>query len=455
MSNARQILLHKSLVTVFVYLPVGLGHLRVTEALYHGLQEGSYAILLGAQERSSGFLYRLLSINPFLRRLMEIFQRGLPEDIFTYFYRSYLRSKGKQLYQQLQIILQEQIELPTTILMIAPHYAHAYQLAAIKKKFAQDNGVSVVIVVQVSDDAPLDLWYVEGADLIFVPSHKTARALHDYGKKSHLKPVNFIVNPYPISPRLSQPISRDLFQMKTQQVHDTGRSHIHMAIPVSGAAVGTQFYTTLIDTLYSTSDRFIFHVVAKSAPYTQKFLRQMIERPRIRLTVSTHDRGTVEEYERLYENELISLEVTKPSEQSFKALLSPRQRGGSILLLAQPIGRQEYDNLDFLRRHKLIPHPGVRNYLWHKALGNKMFTTDADTKILESASHWRGIELPKNPVEAANFIRWGLKSELFLNMMHYNLPKLKNAEDAQELSSFGVKLFWDKVCQYLQENNAG
>jgi hypothetical protein len=54
----------RKLLLVLAYSPAGLGHLRVTDALYHGLPETVNPVVLGSQDRSIQSMQRLTSVNP-------------------------------------------------------------------------------------------------------------------------------------------------------------------------------------------------------------------------------------------------------------------------------------------------------------------------------------------------------------------------------------------------------
>ena len=88
----------KVLVLVFAMARAGLGHLRVTDALYHGLPKGATGIMLGAQDETIILLHRLSSVSPAGRAVQEFFQSGWAEDIFTTLYRESLRKNTERLY---------------------------------------------------------------------------------------------------------------------------------------------------------------------------------------------------------------------------------------------------------------------------------------------------------------------------------------------------------------------
>lgn len=445
-----QILNQKSLVIIFAYAAAGLGHLRVTNALYHGLPPGITPLLLRTQDSAVTYMHRLTSIYPLGRKFLEWTQKGWPEEIFTRTYRWYLRNNNWMIHQQMSTILSERVELPKTVLIVATHFGLAHQLAALKARLEDEEKVKIYLVVQVTDDSPQRFWYVAGADIIFVPSEKTKEALEQYGRKSGLPPVRLEVLPYPVSPVLGENLTPDELGERRRQLDPSGKSNIHLALPVSGATVGLDFNTGFIDTLSKKSDRFIYQVVLKTSPDTKSFLNKMTTRQEVKLTVSPSTRDIVERYEELYAREVISLEVTKPSEQAFKTLLSPNQRGGAILLFAKPIGRQEYDNLDFLKRHELLPGLGDQKFLWEKSRREVALSSKEQAELLGKVRHWRGLILPENPIQAADFTWWCLKEGIFTLMtdpVHQESGKWEN-----EVGGDGVKRFWHQVAGLISES---
>ena len=105
------------------------------------------------------------------------------------------------------------------------------------------------------------------------------------------------------------------------------------------------------------------------------------------LRVGKQDREVVDHYDVLLEKKIISLEVTKPSEQAFKGLLGTQSRGGVILLFSQPVGSQEYDNLDFLVRHSLVPSKETNLRLWRMAEDSAYMDTALRTRIFGRIPH--------------------------------------------------------------------
>lgn len=440
MSNKKlEYLKDPNLLLIFTYAPAGLGHLRVTDALYDGLEKNIRALLLGAEDKSITILHRMTSVNIFARELFEWVQHDSPEEFFTPYYRAYLRSNAKTLYMQLKTLIHEYIKPPGKILIVSTHFSLAHQIAEIKKTIFKEEKIPIKLAVQVTDDSPQKIWYVDGADVIFVPSRQTEKELSLYGRRHDLKKLNFIVNPYPISPILTKKLTDESVRQK--QFSKNSTSKIHLCIPVSGAAVGLEYFLKIMKDLNSYSERFIFYIVSKKAPFTKRFLQRVSKMKNVKVYSSNDDREVVSYYEEVYKNNSIALEITKPSEQAFKALYDPSLVGGSILLFSKPVGRQEYDNLDFLARHFLIPDELLQKKLWKMA--EEQESVQNNEKLMQIISYFRGLKISENSETAAGFIMWCLNEGIFERMLEFK--KFTSDEHKQELGIDGVEKFWEKV----------
>jgi hypothetical protein len=431
-----------SLTIILATSPTGLGHLRVTDALYHGLPHTTSPVLLGAQDPSVSEAYRFISINPLTRRIMELLQTPPLDAPIARIGSWLLRSDTTLIYQQLKTILDERLVMPETILLIASHTILGHKLGAIKQKLTEESGANILLVVQVTDDSPQPIWYVHDADLIMVPSYYTKQHLISFAKRARLPLAPIIVAAYPISPLLTEELSPRAHKLRLEEVDPTSHTPIHISVPISGAAVGTSFTSTYIKDLHQLSERFVFSVVAREANYTESFTKDLSELPYVQLHTSIHDRTTVENYEHIFKEYPLSLEITKPSEQAFKALATPKQRGGVILLFSRPVGGQEYDNLHFLSNHGLMPTKHENWFLWSMAEKQRSIQ---GTDILEKAHKWRAICLPEEPEKASAFTLWCLKERVFSHMMHYT-----KAQTGEELNSNGVEQFWTHVAKLLK-----
>jgi hypothetical protein len=436
------------ILVIFTYALAGLGHLRVTDALYRGLPAGFSPIVLGSEEEAVTMFHRIGSIQPWIRSLVEWMQAGIGEDVFTILYRSFLRSRTKVLEAQIKTVINQRLRRPRIVLVIATHFALAIQIGAIKEKLMREQNIRILLVVQVTDDSPQHIWYVPGADLIVVPSETTKKSLLHYADSAELRHIQIQVLPYPSGPELNHSLSAEQFSERRTQLDPTNHHKITMLIPVSGAAVGLEYTTQLISILANETNRFHFHIVSKIAPYTIKFIDTVRRFAGVTVSTAKSDREVVELYIALYQKYIVGLEITKPSEQAFKALIRPNKAGGAILLFSHPVGRQEYDNLTFLARHGLIPSDLEQQRLWVYAARNYPLSR----VDLASARSWRGLRLPPKPDSAAEFIRWGLHSGLFSEMLACPVFPRPGDSHAHELTADGVEQFWSIVQELVNKN---
>lgn len=444
----------RSIVVYLSYAPAGFGHLRVADALYHGLPEYVTPILLGTNDTSVTFLHRLTSVHPLFRALFVWGQSGVREKFFTILYRRYLHSTARNIKQQLNETIGERIDPVSTIIIVATHFGIAHQVSFIKKELGETLGVKIILVVQVTDDSPQLIWYMHHADIIFVPSKRTQEVFEKYDTRKSLEKPKLIVAPYPISPFLGRALTTVEFEKRVSQLSPQKEREIQMMVPLSGAAVGTKNLETLMENLKRLNNRFNFHIVVKDAPYTKLFIDRLgKQKEYIKIYKSKNDKAVVNAYEDVYMSEVIALEITKPSEQAFKALYYPKQRGGSILLFAAPIGRQEFDNLDFLTRHKLIPTKTEHVAIWELAKQKNFDSTASMYKaILGGAVHWRGLVLPDDPIVASEFINWCLEHDVFRKMSQHEEEQDASAQYESEVSPNGVEIFWQEVSRYAKEH---
>jgi len=429
-------------VVIFTTAPAGLGHLRVADALREGFPQDVASFILGASDPTLTYLHRLSSLNPFFRYLQYLVQyHPAIEQIFTNFYRSYLRNNPEETETQLLTLLNTRQPPPTTVVIVATHFGLAHEIAALKPVIAAKMKLKIQLYVVVTDDTFHKIWAVDGADTIVVPSQKTKQLLSAYFTQKGFKKPEILVNPYPISPKLIKP-SPQILEQRRQQLDPQQKVPTHVIIPVSGAAVQLTNLEIIIKGLTQTSSK-SFHpiVVSKQAPFTKSFLQHLKTSKNTTLFIGMTDRETVDLYEEVFaQKPLPALEIVKPSEQAFKALFTPNEVGGVILLFTEPVGRQEVDNQEFLRRHGLIPTQN-ESVLLEKNLLDP--SPAIDEELLAKAKKWRGLILPKNPQAAVVYMQRCRALGLFSQMLRFTQP-----EDS-ELRSDGVARFWQIVNQRL------
>lgn len=413
---------------VFTYAPAGLGHLRVTDALVDNKPKDFPYIMLGSYDRFITSFHRFFSVNPIAKWIFTVSQYGLMEDFATAVYRWILIMTSGPIYRQLKNIVYEHKE-SEEIWIIATHFGMAHQIGAVKDRIINETGKVIRLMVQVTDDTSQHIWCIRGTDITFVPSLHTKKELEAYSNR-HRMGVNFEVIPYPISPVFTS----DLANINSRSDILSSNKKINVAIPISGASVGLSYVTKLISSVISKSNRFKFWIIVKRSVYTDMFLKAFSKHPNVNLVTGRNDNEMISLYEKLYQNNLINIEITKPSEQAFKAILPPTTVGGSIMLFTSPVGRQEYENIDFLVRQGLMPRS---NY-------------DGVMKYGESLNSYpRAIRLSKDPEIAANFINWALENGLFARMSSADFQFSSEALFLGEVGPNGAKEFWRIIQKYF------
>lgn len=414
---------------IFTYAPAGLGHLRVTDALVDSKPKKYPYMMLGSYDRFITSVHRFTSTNPMAKLIFTFSQYGLFEDIFTFVYRSILVFTGGQMYRQLKNIIDARKEVDE-IWVIATHFGIAHQIGAVKDRLIKETGKIIRLVVQVTDDTSQHIWCVRGADLTFVPSSDTKKELEVYSNRQKMN-LTFEVIPYPLSPVLTKKTDDIDLRSKTLS-SDDGR--INVSVPISGAYVGLPFISKLISSIAKKTDKFKFWVLVKKSVYADVFLATLSRLPNVNVITGRNDNEMISLYELLYRDNLIHIEITKPSEQAFKAILPPTLVGGSIMLFTRPVGRQEFENIDFLVRHGLMPKS---NYD-----GGVEKETNLD-------GFPRAIRLSKDPEIAANFIIWGLETGLFSKMSSSDFKFSQQAQSTGEVGPDGADKFWQVVEKYF------
>jgi hypothetical protein len=292
--------------------------------------------------------------------------------------------------------------------------------------------------VVVTDDSPQKIWGVVGADLIFVPSETTKAKLTEYMQQITVERIpEVVVQPYPVSPKLSRRLPTAGIMARRRQLAANSDELLQLVIPISGAAVQLSFFQDLIKTIDGEAS---MTLVSRDSGYTHDFLDWCQARPDVEVAAALLDAEVVEQYLAVFDRKVVGLEVTKPSEQTFKALLTPEQRGGVVLLFSQPVGRQERDNLSFMRRHHLIPSVEDEYQLQAVVTGT---VTQAERDLLERARSWRGVLLPmEGKVAGKAVLRWR-NAGVLGTMAHFSgfMP------GHRELSDQGVKRIWEEIAE--------
>ncbi len=426
---------------IFTTSPSGLGHIRVMNALIQGLSPDSDYTTVGVADVSAAKIHALGSRLPIALKITEFIQNHqLPERIVTSIYQKYFSSKTGSLVAQLEKVKAD-YPLKSRWIIISTHFALAYPVIATKKKLAKKYEVEIFNALIVTDDSPQRIWAAEGADIIFTPSLTTEQKIRSFLPRKSKTIVES--TSFPLSPRLGVKMKEQELSLLENQLDPTENETLHISVPVSGAAVQLDYLENVISTL--CREKFVFTVIGQQNPYTIDFFDSLKRLPRVQLSTSTSSHSTVRFYESSFYQDLRpACEITKPSEQSFKAILKPNEKGGVILLLTDPIGRQESDNLNFLIRNELladeIEQQMIENYLVN--LGD--IPENQKGKLHYKASHWRALKLPSDPRRASIFIRNAKSNGLLYSMLSY-IPETK-----KDLRSDGVNQIWNNIFEMLK-----
>lgn len=430
---------------IFTYAPAGLGHLRVTDSLRDALPPGIPSHLLGAEDQNIVYWHRLTSLSPFFKKIMDWLTAKNNARFFFKIYLLGLRLTASHLYRQLTSLIQAQPQLPKKVVIISTHFGLAHQVSFIKSRLQKKINLRLYLVVQVTDATAIGIWYVPRADFISVPSTRVKQELLAYAHQQNLPDTKILVLPYPLNPTLSQKLSPADFLKRKRQLHPHSKTDINLVIPISGAAVGLNYYSQLIRRLQKINSRFKIFVVCRRNLHTQNFIRRLKRQPAITLITHPQDQQVVDSYQQLYQEKVLSLEIVKPSEQAFKTLFSSRQRGGVILLFNSPVGRQEEDNLTFLLEHQLLPHSDYQQKLYRYALSGLTPDQKDCRSCLQKVAQWKSIRLTDDPKKDAIIINWCLNIGIFSKM-----AKKDYHPSHPDLSSTGTQQFWQRVDSLLK-----
>ena len=419
---------------IFTTAPTGLGHIRVMNALKEALPVGADSEIIGLQQYGANRQHVLSSRNPLLLKIMEFVQtHSWAERIASTVIVWYVKKHAAGALLSLDLVAKKHPEKKHWVI-IATHYALAFWIAAHRSEIMEKFGVKITLCVTVTDDSPQRPWLVKDADLVFVPSRYTANTMIGFGMSAE----KIRVVAYPISPLLTQKLSASELQLVTDQLDPTKQTPLQIVIPISGAAVQLNYLEHLIRTL--SYGNFFFTVVGQESSYTQQFFEDLTHLSHVQTSIGASNLQTVEFYDSIFDQtSRPAVEITKPSEQSFKALLEPNERGGVILLFTRPVGRQENDNIAFMRRHGIMPSEEQEQNLEEVLLSSENPDQKILTSVLSDAKQWRCLSLPTDAAKTVIFIQ-KLKQLGILNSMSQYTEV-----DNPELRSDGVATIWKEV----------
>jgi hypothetical protein len=433
-------LTHQEVKVVLGTSPTGLGHIRVTKALLDGLPENIQPEVIGIDDATVSFLYHIISTNIYLRSFFEFTQTNpIAEKLTTMILRHSQASDLKPTIKSLQKIIDNNPEIKK-IVFVSTHPAIATKIQKIiKKKIFK---IPILHTVIVTDDSPQRFWMIP-ADRLVVPSRDTLRKMKQQFQEDRTNYANIIVAPYPINPKYKRVLESHVLFNKQEQLDPDNPQRARVCIPISGAAVQLEFYKSVVEELTCESSshegrEFTFSIITREGNFTQPFVDYFRNNSQVLFHIGANDLQTVQLYDELYEQlNPPTLEITKPSEQCFKVLTGPNTAGGPILLLTDPVGRQEHDNLKYLERFGFMPSSSTHEKLYQKLLSERKSEV---MDFIPQARTWRALKLPSDPYEACKFIIACFQCGIFQAMQNFI-----GYTTTDEIAPNGVDIIWNEI----------
>jgi len=413
-------------VVFFLDEATGLGHIRVTDALSDSIPTWVDKEFVRETDQTL-IRAHAASSSSFGKWMQERLQYGVWQYLTTPLLRLMFWLSSAAYAKKISDRLTRH-DSAQHVFFICTHFAPAHRLSHFmtfwRLRYPQK---TFHLIVQVTDDSPQYIWYVPGADVTLVPSSVTKIVLEKYAKRWWMRLHEIAVSPYPVSAFLSLPLSKEECAQRQMQLDPLHPASMNVCVPISGAGVGMQYLFSLMERIHALIPKVFFFVVCRETPGAQDFLQAVKQLSYATAITGFQPSEVVEAYEQLYRREVIAAEITKPSEQAFKTLLGPSSKGGVILLFTEPVGRQEKDNLEYMRREGLLPRP------------------EEQQAILEGKgelSHlWRGYTLPQGVEPAGSFIKRLFEGGEFLR----NITCLLKQNTEMKPSETSTELFWRKV----------
>lgn len=427
----------------------GLGHNRVRQAISeaislngvrHRVDEITVKDMLASHAHGMG------SNNKLAKWWTETIQQSVPLQriIAGPYNEAILRHDAEVVVRAAQTFLDRCQN--NEILLIAFHPDIAYNLCFFKTQLARRYNKNIRIAVYMTDHLlkPQYPWYQIDADFLIVPDHESgvqALSQLEYWEKTMqgkrpegVSGIPKIIEvPYPIDPRLVQPLDRDSYQRRLERLRSDNGERLRMVMPLGGSAPQTKFMRSFAAGLVNTMD---ISTVAKATDSLVDFLSELRDLG-VGVKAALESNEVLDLFIRTIETLLPEFFVTKPSEQTNLTLATPRQVGGGIVLLTEPVGDQEKQNLRWLQKRGLIPSDRDAELLDQHLLRLRM---DKLEELRSKARHWRGLRLPSDSAQAVRFVLAARNFGIFEAMGNYQ-PATPSTETVWN----GAQIFWQKM----------
>lgn len=451
-------------------IDAGAGHLRPLKALQHVL---SKYITRADVKTLTAKTHSLGSNNPVGKWLMEMQQRHcFFQDLIAapLAHHLALRQDTKVVVETLKKLIEvARSEDKNEVMLIHTNPDPAYISGHRKFELEKEENINICNVLVITDHFPTHpqfIWNLIDMDIIVAPDEVTAvtteKELQRWAKKMK-KPIEKL-------PRvitcgfLQEPFftceNEEFRNKRLRQTLPESVEKIDVAIPLGGASPGMPFLGDLVKKLHDINFSFNPWSVRKKngRPMSVVYDEALIKAEGQVVEVDNNDELIDIFGERFISENRPTAVIVKPGELSNLMLFSPKQTGGAIMLLTEPVGDQEKQNkLYFQSKYggSVLPTDHENQQLVGLVYRNinKDQIDGVDTVLFEQfkkqAVKWRGVSLPPDPKIAADFI-YGLKKFGIMHAMA-QYEKYDTVPDGQK--SNGVFSFMEKIAAVYREIN--
>lgn len=437
---------YESLRDASVFVTVtdaGAGHLRPALGLSDALEEGLPILRFSTISSRS---HHAGSTNPRLLKGAEGIARHetFQNLVYTPIQRGLLLRQDAEstLTTLSQAIERSVAEGRGEVIFIHTNPDPAFVAGYFKHQLEQQYHVAITNVVVMTDHfhtRSQSIWNLIDVDVIVAPDTQT-QSLTEYWlrywerkmRKNRIKErgtsiPQVVVCGYPQDPTFALPLDRTLEDKRQRELDARDGGAIDVAIPLGGGSPGMPYLATLSRSL-SGRGGFDIWTLFKARPGDEATTQYETVMRSIgaELEIVDNNEGLIRRYgARMRSTHVPSIIIVKPGELSNQLIFSPHQVGGAIMLFTEPIGDQEVQNKLFFQSaegHRVLPTEDENRTLIELMthLMTQGSPPDAPNHDLDEmrakATGWRGLALPPDPSQAAEFIialkRYGILSAM-------------------------------------------
>lgn len=334
-------------------------------------------------------------------------------------------------------IFQKELKSPDNSWLVFTNadVAQAYARAKIKNPdHAFKEAKSIVVV---TDNFPINihLFWLIPCDYLVVPNQETLASAYSaltYWDKMWpgQKPPKIVVNSFPIHPTHEEAMPTELQKNRRQALDSYDFTKPQAAFLLGGASVQAEYMQILVKQSCWWLQPYS---VLRNHIQTRSLQDAITSVPKGRVDLVSDNNALIQALNQRMSENPPDIIVVKPGELSNLARLPTDSRGGGQLFFTHPVGNQEKQNIEYLRRKGLM----LSEFDGQKLIQDfKGKTPTSPGKILYWSSQsrrLRAIRLPDDPYQAARF----------MNSLYHHQILHKVHMDNQHLEPpIGATRFW-------------